>query len=186
MSLFPDLSYPSGFQYIDQVIDEGEERRLLEFLSSEQVDPVAINGYPGKRLIKYYGVRYDENDLRPSGETSPLPLQLIALKDSLATRFGLNSEPFVQALLNKYPQGSTIGWHRDRPWFGNDVIGVSLASACRMQLRLRSPTGFERAEVVLPPRSAYLLSGDSRWKWQHSIPAVDAERWSITFRSLRK
>jgi alkylated DNA repair dioxygenase AlkB len=34
------------------------------------------------------------------------------------------------------------------------------------------------------PRSAYLLRGDARWDWQHSIPPVDELRYSVTFRTL--
>jgi alkylated DNA repair dioxygenase AlkB len=36
------------------------------------------------------------------------------------------------------------------------------------------------------PRSAYLLSGPSRNEWEHSIPAVDSLRYSITFRNFRE
>jgi len=35
------------------------------------------------------------------------------------------------------------------------------------------------------PRSAYLMRGPSRTEWEHSIPAVDELRYSITFRTLR-
>jgi hypothetical protein len=30
-----------------------------------------------------------------------------------------------------------------------------------------------------------MLQGPSRNEWEHSIPAVDEQRYSITFRSLR-
>jgi hypothetical protein len=33
--------------------------------------------------------------------------------------------------------------------------------------------------------SAYVLAGEARSRWQHSIPAMKAERWSITFRTLK-
>lgn len=33
-------------------------------------------------------------------------------------------------------------------------------------------------------RSAYLLGGPARTEWEHSISAVDAPRYSITFRNL--
>ena len=32
----------------------------------------------------------------------------------------------------------------------------------------------------------YMMSGDSRQVWQHSIPPVEAARYSITFRTLRE
>jgi DNA oxidative demethylase len=35
------------------------------------------------------------------------------------------------ALVNEYPPGAPIGWHRDAPQYGI-VIGISLASTCRM------------------------------------------------------
>jgi alkylated DNA repair dioxygenase AlkB len=43
----------------------------------------------------------------------------------------------------------------------------------------------ERYSLTAEPRSAYLLRGPSRTEWEHSIPAVDSLRYSITFRSLR-
>jgi hypothetical protein len=34
------------------------------------------------------------------------------------------------------------------------------------------------------PRSAYLLSGEARWAWEHSIAAGNLLRFSITFRTM--
>jgi alkylated DNA repair protein (DNA oxidative demethylase) len=67
-----------------------------------------------------------------------------------------------------------------------DVVGVSLRSACL--LRFQRGQGGERRifEQVLEPRSAYVLTGPCRSAWQHSIPAVLEERYSITFRTLRR
>jgi alkylated DNA repair dioxygenase AlkB len=41
-------------------------------------------------------------------------------------------------------------------------------------------------ELTLSPRSVYLLSGEARSGYEHSIPAVDTLRYSITFRTLRR
>jgi alkylated DNA repair protein (DNA oxidative demethylase) len=43
----------------------------------------------------------------------------------------------------------------------------------------------ETAELTLEPCSAYVLSGPARTQWQHHIPPVTQERWSMTFRTLR-
>ena len=40
-------------------------------------------------------------------------------------------------------------------------------------------------EIELLPRSAYLITGESRQDYEHSIPPVDSLRYSITFRTLR-
>jgi DNA oxidative demethylase len=88
-------------------------------------------------------------------------------------------------LITRYPPGAAIGWHRDAPMF-REVIGVSLASACRM--RFQRGKGEERvtADIELEPRSAYVLAGPVRSHWQHSIPATKDLRYSITFRTLKE
>jgi alkylated DNA repair dioxygenase AlkB len=66
------------------------------------------------------------------------------------------------------------------------VCGVSLAAAARMRFRPYPPSK-ERKSVLsleLAPRSAYILRDEARWRWQHSIPATKALRYSITFRTL--
>ncbi|HYX54165.1 MAG TPA: hypothetical protein VE783_11990, partial [Candidatus Limnocylindrales bacterium] len=86
------------------------------------------------------------------------------------------------------------GWHRDAPQFGT-VIGISLASRCRMRFKPYVPPS-KKAEansgnhsrplsIILEPRSAYVIRGTARWRYQHSIPAVEQLRYSITFRTLR-
>jgi alkylated DNA repair dioxygenase AlkB len=87
-------------------------------------------------------------------------------------------------LLTEYRAGATIGWHKDRSVFG-DVVGISLLSACTFRLRKKIHFGWERASVELEPRSAYLLQGEVRREWEHSIPAVTNLRYSITFRNFR-
>lgn len=46
--------------------------------------------------------------------------------------------------------------------------------------------GYEMRTLVVAPRSAYLLTGQARWTWQHSIPPGSALRYSLTFRTLRQ
>jgi DNA oxidative demethylase len=113
-----------------------------------------------------------------------LPNWLLPLRERAAVLADVSAEALVEVLLSYYPAGAGIGWHRDAPMFGR-VVGVSLLGECTMQLRKRTAGGFERYELSLPPRSAYLLSGSVRWTWQHRIPAVKAARYSITFRTLR-
>jgi alkylated DNA repair dioxygenase AlkB len=38
--------------------------------------------------------------------------------------------------------------------------------------------------VLLAPRSIYHLTGEARHEWEHGVAAMEATRWSITFRSL--
>jgi alkylated DNA repair dioxygenase AlkB len=91
-----------------------------------------------------------------------------------------------EVLVTRYEAGAGIGWHRDAPMFGPIVAGVSLLAACRMRFQRKTKIGRETAEWVLEPRSAYVLSGEARRCWQHSIPPTKALRYSITFRTVNK
>jgi alkylated DNA repair dioxygenase AlkB len=64
------------------------------------------------------------------------------------------------------------------------VIGISLAVPATMRFRRRTGQGFERASVLMAPRSIYHMSGGARHDWEHSIAEMEQTRWSITFRSF--
>jgi alkylated DNA repair dioxygenase AlkB len=109
---------------------------------------------------------------------------LFPLRDKVATFAGLSASSLQQVLITQYPPGAGIGWHRDRPQYG-EVIGVSLLAQCKFRLRLKAAETWRRVSLNLAPRSVYLLSGPARSEWEHSISPLDALRYSVTFRSLR-
>ena len=102
------------------------------------------------------------------------------LAGRLAPLGGLTPDRIAMALVSRYPVGAGIGWHRDRPSYGPVVLGLSLGAPCRLRLRRAR----EVHDVELPPRSLYVLAGEARSAWEHSIPPVTAERWSVTLRTL--
>jgi alkylated DNA repair dioxygenase AlkB len=63
------------------------------------------------------------------------------------------------------------------------VVGFSLLSPCVLRFRRRR-AGWDRRSLTLEPRSAYWLAGEARSVWEHSIPPVEALRYSVTFRTL--
>lgn len=113
-----------------------------------------------------------------------MPSWLEALRKRAADFAGLEALALAEILVQRYPVGSTIGWHRVAPAF-RLVVGVSLGGSCRMRFRSVKDSK-HTTEVTLAPRSAYVLQGPVRWAWQHSIPPTKEERYSITFRSLRE
>jgi alkylated DNA repair dioxygenase AlkB len=116
--------------------------------------------------------------------TEDIPPFLLTLRERAATFAGLAPPDLQQVLLTEYAPGAGIGWHRDRPVFA-EVVGLSLLSRCVFRLRRKTGATWERTSLTLEPRSAYLLQGPSRTEWEHSIPAVEALRYSITFRSFK-
>ena len=56
--------------------------------------------------------------------------------------------------------------------------------ACVLRFRRKAGDTWNRGSLPVEPRSAYLLSGPVRREWEHSIPALDRLRYSITLRTL--
>lgn len=174
---------PEGLVYRPELLTVAEEAELLGVLDELRFDPIVIHGQAAKRTARHYGLDYDYEARTPMpGE--PVPDWLLPVRTKAAELGGFEPEALVETLVQRYPAGSTIGWHRDAPAFGT-VIGVSLRAPCR--LRFQRGKGEDRRvwEVLLEARSGYVLAGKARTSWQHSIPPTKELRYSITFRTLR-
>ena len=172
-----------GLLLVPDLIGATEEGELIRRIDDAALQPFRFQGWTGKRLTRSFGWSFDFDRGRMSvGE--PIPEWLLPLRAKAAGFARLKPEDLGHALLLRYDAGAGIGWHKDRPAF-EQVIGISLGAPCSMRLRQRRPGGFDRVSVPLAPRSAYLLRGQVRTDWEHSIIALDETRWSITFRSLR-
>ena len=182
---------PSGFHYRDDFISVDEEARLGEEISRIEFAAFEMRGVVARRRVAFFGRSYDNAGERPS---PPLPDFLLPLRDRLARWASVDPHAFAMSLINEYPPGAPIGWHRDAPQY-DVVAGVSLLSPCRMKFRPyvspRAERGVEGGrrsathEITLEPRSAYLMTAESRTAYEHHIPAVSTLRYSITFRTLR-
>ena len=172
---------PSGFVQVDDFISADEEAALLKPLRQLPFQPFAFHGWFGKRETVSFGWRYDFNDSRVHAAAA-IPDFLLPLRNRAAALANLRPAALEQALVVRYDVGAGIGWHRDRPVF-DQVVGVSLLAPCVLRFRRRDGRGFKRFSFDARPRSAYLLSGEIRHEWEHSIAPMEQMRFSITFRS---
>jgi alkylated DNA repair dioxygenase AlkB len=174
---------PPGLVYVPGFVAGEEERALLAELEELEFEEIHLRGQTAKRTVRHFGLDYDYERWQVT-PTEPLPASFEWLRERAANLVGRKPDELAEILLTRYPPGAGIGWHRDAPMF-REVIGVSLASACRM--RFQRGKGDERRtlDLDLEPRSAYVLAGSVRWQWQHSIPATKDLRYSITFRTLK-
>src|SRR5215203_1334497 len=187
-SLFgPNL--PPGFQYRDDFVSTAEHAELVDDINRIEFATFEMRGVVAKRRVAFFGASYDRGD-QPS---PPIPEFLSPLRIRLAELAGVEAGEFGMVLINEYRPGTPIGWHRDAPQY-ELIAGVSLLSSCRMRLRPYLPPSEAAAtrqrrttthELDLLPRSAYVMKGDARARFEHSIPAVTDLRYSITFRTLR-
>lgn len=182
MSSLFDNPLIAGLRYAEAVISVAEEQALLERLTPIDLAPFRFHGWLGNRRTQSFGWRYDFDDASFS-PTEPIPDWLQPLRERAASFAGMPADAFVQALVARYDPGAGIGWHRDRDVF-DQVVGISLATPATLRFRQRVGSGFRRAKLEVLPRSAYLLSGEVRHDWEHSIVPGDQLRFSITFRAL--
>jgi alkylated DNA repair dioxygenase AlkB len=183
----PDLfndsrGLPAGFRYQPELISPAEERDLIAHFADLPFKEFQFHGFTGKRRVVSFGWRYDFNG-GGLQQTAEIPPFLTPLRARAAAFAGLDPAALQHVLLTEYRPGAAIGWHKDRSVFG-DVVGISLLSPCNFRLRRKVANRWERASITAEPRSAYLLRGPSRTEWEHSIPAVDTLRYSVTFRSM--
>ena len=178
-----DAPVVPGLRLVAEAVTPADERHLAAQIDAAPLRPFEFGQWRGKRLTAHYGSAYDFARGRV-GPAPPLPDWLLDLRERLAPLAGFEPATLEAALLIRYDPGAGIGWHRDRPQYG-EVLGLSLGAPCVMRLRRRTDDGFERRKLALPPRSLYGLSGEVRCDWEHSITPLPATRRSITFRTLR-
>ena len=173
-----------GLEYRPEFVSADEERTLLATLNAMEFGEVTMRGHVARRTVRHFGLDYDYEAWKVSpGE--PLPDELEWVRERAAAVVGAEPDELAQTLVTRYPPGAPIGWHRDAPMFGK-VVGISLGAPSRMRFQRGKGEEREVAEVLLEPRSLYVLDGPARTQWQHSIPPVKELRYSITFRTMRR
>jgi len=180
---------PPGFHYRDGFISADEEAQLVGEISRVEFAAFEMRGVVARRRVAFFGRAYDKT----AADAPAIPGFLLPYRARLAEWASVPAEAFAMALINEYREGAPIGWHRDAPQY-DIVAGISLLSACTMKLRpyvapkdLRASGARRMAthELTLEPRSAYLMTGESRTGYEHHIPPAAALRYSMTFRTLR-
>lgn len=177
-----DAPVITGLKYEADLLCKEDELRLLQHLAELDLAPFRFHGWIGNRKTQSFGWRYDFEDASFSPDV-PIPDWLCPLREQAAAFAGVPSDAFAHVLLARYDPGAGIGWHRDRDVF-DQVLGISLNTPATLRFRQRRNGGFRRANIEVEPRSAYLLSGEARWDWEHRIAPGDDLRFSITFRTL--
>jgi alkylated DNA repair dioxygenase AlkB len=180
--LFADkLSGPEGLRYAEEFVSRATEKALVGQIAALPLRPFQFGQYEGKRRVASFGFRYDYT-MRRLEEADPIPEWLGPIIE-MVEAFGGPGTRIGQVLCTEYDVGVGIGWHRDKPHFDR-VFGLSLGSACKFRFRRPAHSKWDRFTLETGPRSIYMMSGPSREVWEHSIPAVDAQRYSITFRTM--
>jgi alkylated DNA repair dioxygenase AlkB len=174
-------SQPEGLRYATDFVSPETEQRLISRIRDLPLQPFQFGQFEGKRRVASFGYRYDY-ELRQLQRSEPVPAWLHEIVTKVEA-FGGPETQIRQVLCTEYDVGVGIGWHRDKPHFDR-IFGLSLGSACKFRFRRSAGKSWDRFTLDAEPRSLYMMSGASRRIWEHSIPAVESPRYSITFRTM--
>ncbi len=174
---------PPGFLYRAEMLTTAEAADLVPHVRAFDFAAVEMRGHVARRRTVHFGWVYGYESWRIE-PGPPIPDVLLLLRARAAALVAVEPDALAEVLVTEYPPGAGIGWHRDAPQFGT-VIGVSLLSTCRMRFQRGAGIVRRTGAATLEPRSAYVLDGEARWQWQHSLPPVRALRYSLTFRTLK-
>jgi alkylated DNA repair protein (DNA oxidative demethylase) len=171
----------TGFRVIPEAFSARASERFETQLGALPLHLISMRGRTLRRRLAAYGLGFGTNfqGVAPAPELPPL---LMAVLESAARVANLAPEIFNHALVQLYPPGASIGWHRDAEFFGPTIIGVSFGGAAR--LRFRRLASRRSTSIVIPPRSVYVMCGASRTEWEHSLSPTCVRRLSVTFRSF--
>jgi alkylated DNA repair dioxygenase AlkB len=172
---------PEGLRYSAEFIAPALERELISHVSALPLQPFQFGAFEGKRRVASFGFRYDYT-LQRLQPAEPIPEWLLPLVEKVEADGGPSTQ-IAQVLCTEYEVGVGIGWHRDKRQFER-IFGLSLGSPCKFRFRRAAGEKWQRYTLETAPRSLYMMSGESRSVWEHSIPAVEAPRYSITFRTM--
>ncbi|MET3844013.1 alpha-ketoglutarate-dependent dioxygenase AlkB [Bradyrhizobium sp. OAE829] len=172
---------PEGLRYAAEFVTPAIEQELILGIQTLPLQPFHFGEFEGKRRVASFGFRYDY-DLRQLRRAEPIPRWLAEIVANVET-FGGPAIRIQQVLCTEYGVGVGIGWHRDKPHF-DEIFGLSLRSARKFRFRKRAGKTWDRFTIDAEPRSLYMMTGASRQIWEHSISAVEAPRYSVTFRTM--
>ncbi|EEC20589.1 methyltransferase, putative [Ixodes scapularis] len=196
----PFLEHPPGLRLVREAVDEAEEALLWRLVSWDR-DCRALK----QREVRHFGYAFDyelQGVRKDAPLAEPIPEECAPFLGRLVASGHLSGLP-DQLTVTRYLPGQGIPPHVDSHGsFEDGIVCLSLGSPVVMDFR--HPDG-DRAAVLLPPRSALLLHGPSRYIWTHGtasrksdvVPRTEVPgqgltlsprgvRISFTFRRIRR
>mmetsp|Transcript_5582 Transcript_5582/g.7068 ORF Transcript_5582/g.7068 Transcript_5582/m.7068 type:complete len:341 (+) Transcript_5582:95-1117(+) len=210
-----------GLVVIENYIDEDTEKGLIDYFETSHSawenppddedatkKPVTaddIPSQPTRRRVQHYGYKFDYTTRRgdtdnPLDNWPPIiePIRTkvdTSVRDALNNRFEWKSD---QATVNEYVRGEGIAKHIDtHSAFEDGIASVSVGSDCVFRFAPGDDDAEDKViEVVIPKRSVFIMTGDSRYYFTHQMPQRNSDkidnkivyrgtRYSITFRQIK-
>ena len=179
-----ELAVP-GLYYIDNI--PMDTSKLLKKL--DRLPWIHVSNNSNSRLVQHYGYKYDygkrTNRIDLKCDDFPRCIRILAdFLEDICLELGITDNKyenkltdksggdtrvpeFNQCIVNNYYTGQGIGPHIDVTSYGKVIGCFSIGSGTIMKFTYRDKS----EEIYIRPNSLYIMSGDSRYKWYHSMPA---------------
>jgi len=175
-----------GLIIIDNVLTHAEEQALVHATTLCEW----VGSRSGKRRTQpYVPWREDSGRVVEKSVITPLPeavkktaKKILSVCREHVQDFeweeynNLGEDKFTELQINEYFADTDLKFHKDNPIYYLEIIfGVSTLADCEMSYKAPStspaPTqdDGEELKLLVPARSLYLMTGDSRYKWKHGI-----------------
>jgi alkylated DNA repair dioxygenase AlkB len=201
-----------GFRYQPALIRSEEEGALVARVRELPFREFEFHGFLGKRRVVSFGWQYDYSGrgLRKADDIPDFLLELRALAASFAnlnaeafehvlvTEYGPGAGigwhrdkavfgkvvgvSLLAPCVLRFRRKSNGNLRNVRGRSKQQVNANGNPETVKSKGKLGLPAKWDRVNVNIEPRSAYHLSGPTRFEWYHSILRVDALRYAITFR----
>lgn len=147
---------PPGLFLQYDFITEDTENMIVRYLDSKPWSTKL------SRRTQHYGYEYNYNSRDVNNTAPSIEGILKDIADHLARNNILNP---TQCIVNEYTKNQGISAHTDSNNFGPVIAGVCLNESCYMKFT----NGNLEYDCWLPRRCLYIMSGESRTSWKHSI-----------------
>lgn len=181
MIIYENIGKIDGLTYIENFINDNEEKDLIEFLDNQ-----IWNNDLQRRTI-HYGYKYDYFEKNKLDETLPIPFELFFIKEKIENHL---NKTFNQIIVNEYNPGQGIYSHIDNiNLFDEIIVSLSLNSDIIMDFINTNQNHIEH--LLLKKNSIVILQNNARYTYKHGIKARKSDngikrnrRISITFRNV--
>lgn len=138
---------PEGVRYRSQLIPGPEEKALIARVRALPFKEFEFHGHKGKRRTVSFGWQYEFSGRGRLLKANDIPEFILPLRTVAAKFARIEPDSLQHVLVIEYGPGAGIGWHRDKPVFG-EVIGVSLLAPCVLRFRRKVSTENSREDTA--------------------------------------
>lgn len=178
-----DAAGIKGLYYIENYLSTKELDKIKEKLADIEWTPIFKGDH--YRRVKQYGYSYSYN--RSGLTIAPkIPEFLSELVDTKRINEHLKEDllgkEFEQVIINEFKPNQMIDYHIDNiKQFGPIVASITIGQAVPVKFKKDD----EIISVDIAEESMYLMTGDARYEWQHSLRNNTLnDRYSLTFRTI--